>query len=446
MIVIDVEKVGNLVKKIVYDPETKEFLKIYSLCASNVTWEDTARTKGSSWGPNISDMTLRVDDNGRGINMPVIRSPNFSDVTHDIPMSHFNLQVGNEEYGTSKVVTLEEYLTNFQSYSEVDGSTTLFNSRDTEVLTSAQCCMLPCEDNGKVEFAVNLYNYQTTRDNPAVLVIVSTKDGTSAQILDASATQLLFNDKGRARNFAIERLKDVREKRTGVKQEKVKTFKEMKTEEKAENAILIFQVPLVVPKPERIMYGNMLGGAMKECCMSNSYGEEECDQLEGGIDMFGGGGDSDEEFWDEEDNCDDEVEETVFKSMSKKKCKFNAKSSKVQGSGMDMGVISLGEDKGEFKGTVGKKLVRDIDYPIRCTYQFYRVTDEDHITLENVTDIKEQLDTATSDSVASGSLVTGDSDRVTEPTLINEVTNMKVAGNTADPETADTVPVTLDNT
>lgn len=437
MIVIDVEKVGNLVKKIVYDPETREFLQTYSLCANTVTWEDTARTKGSCWGPNISDMTLRVDDNCSGINMPVIRTPNFKDVTHDLPISHFKLQVGNEEFGTSKVVSLDEYLKNFHQYSNVDGATDLWNERDTEILTGAQCCMLPCEDNGRVEFAVNLYNYQTTNENPAVLVIVATKDGTSAQVLNRQTTQLLFNDKGRARNFVIERLKDVREKRTGVKQEKVKTFKEMKTEEKAENAILIFQVPLVVPKPKRgAMLGSMYGGGLESYCMSNSYGEEECDQLEGGMDMFGGGGDSDNEFWDEEDN---EEPETVFKSVNKCKSK-----NKVKGSGMDMGVISLGEDKGEYKGTEGKKLVRDTDYPIRCTYQFYRVTDEDHITLENVVDIKEQLDTATSDSVASGSLVTSDSNRTTEPVVVSEVEVKVARGTSMDSDT--TVNVMIENT
>lgn len=435
MIVINVEKVGNLVKKIVWDPETRTLLQEHSLSASTVTWEDTARTKGSCWGPNISDMTLCVDDNECGMDMPVIRAPNFSDVTHDLPIDHFKLKVGNEENGTSKVVSLDEYLKNFHLYSDVKEETNLLDERDTEILTSAQCCMLPCEDNARTEFAVNLYNYQTTEENPAVLVIVSTKDGTSAQVLDANTTKLLFNDKGRARNFAIERLKDVREKRTGQKQEKVKSFKEMKTEEKAENAILIFQVPLVVPERPRRMLYDMYGGGEGMCLAASCGGidmcYEECDVLCGGMDMFGGD-ESDEECYEENLEC---VYRSIPKSMNVKKSK---------GSGMDMGVVSLGEDKGSFKGTKGLKLVRDTKYPVRCTYQFYRVTDEDHITLENIIDIKEQLATATSDSVASGSLVTTDSDRTTEPTLVNEVGRMKIVKSAGSDDSEDTVKVLIE--
>lgn len=54
----------------------------------NVMWEDTARTPGSVWGANISDMTLQVRHpdrpNQRNL-LPVIRHPNFTDKTGDVP-------------------------------------------------------------------------------------------------------------------------------------------------------------------------------------------------------------------------------------------------------------------------------------------------------------------------------------------------------------------------
>jgi hypothetical protein len=49
----------------------------------NVMWEDTARTPGSVWGDNISDMTLQVrhpDLPDRKELLPVIRYPNFTEL------------------------------------------------------------------------------------------------------------------------------------------------------------------------------------------------------------------------------------------------------------------------------------------------------------------------------------------------------------------------------
>ena len=59
----------------------------------NVTWEDTGRFQGSSVGPNISDLTLQVryteDGQNKAALLPVIRFPNFSDRTGDIPANRF---------------------------------------------------------------------------------------------------------------------------------------------------------------------------------------------------------------------------------------------------------------------------------------------------------------------------------------------------------------------
>ncbi len=54
-----------------------------------VTWEDSARNKNSSWGPCISDMTLNVC----GQNMPVIRQPKFADTTGDVALEKIPMKV-----------------------------------------------------------------------------------------------------------------------------------------------------------------------------------------------------------------------------------------------------------------------------------------------------------------------------------------------------------------
>lgn len=53
------------------------------IACTAVAWEDAARTAGSCFGPNISDMTLHVSGRGGsgGANMPIFRKPNFADLT-----------------------------------------------------------------------------------------------------------------------------------------------------------------------------------------------------------------------------------------------------------------------------------------------------------------------------------------------------------------------------
>ena len=233
---------NNLVSSITSDRETQRLLQEQGLRASKVTWEDTARNKNSCFGPNISDMTLSCEpeiDAGyswnRGSLMPVIRKPNFSDVTADVPLSKFNLVVGNENGSELKTVTLKEYLSDLSKYTDNTHNINLLDSEDKDVLTSTQCCVLPCEKEKSVDFTVQLFNYQSVSEDPAVLVVLVSKNGTSAQIVENSNQKLYFNDNGTAKNFNIERLQDNRERKTGKKQEKVKSFTEMKSEEKMEN-------------------------------------------------------------------------------------------------------------------------------------------------------------------------------------------------------------------
>jgi len=57
---------------------------------------------------------------------------------------------------------------------------------------------------------VHLFNYQSSSDDPAVLVVVASAKGSSAQAIYGGTTALYFNNAGKAVNYIAERLKDER--------------------------------------------------------------------------------------------------------------------------------------------------------------------------------------------------------------------------------------------
>ena len=52
----------NTIAKIADDALINSLAKSYGIEMMNVAWEDCARTKGSCFGSNISDMTLIIKD------------------------------------------------------------------------------------------------------------------------------------------------------------------------------------------------------------------------------------------------------------------------------------------------------------------------------------------------------------------------------------------------
>jgi hypothetical protein len=84
------EEVIRLTEGMVGDRQSQQLAGRHGLQILNVTWEDTARFKGSAVGPNISDMTIQVQrrvprtDRSELTCMPVIRYPNFADLSADI--------------------------------------------------------------------------------------------------------------------------------------------------------------------------------------------------------------------------------------------------------------------------------------------------------------------------------------------------------------------------
>ena len=211
-------KVTNMVS---YDSKANKLAKKAGLNINYVSWEDCARDKGSCWGPCISDMTLKVNESC----MPVMRQPNYTDKTWDVEMTKIPIVIGNHTINKDEeleTISLKDYLSNFSDFMTNDyykknkieiNLLSSKESKDSHVIMSSQACFLPIQSGEETKFNVALYNYQSQARNPAVLVIVSTSKGSSAQIIEGTSQILLFNNNGKKADFVGERVSDVRKKK-----------------------------------------------------------------------------------------------------------------------------------------------------------------------------------------------------------------------------------------
>lgn len=339
----------------------------------NVMWEDTARTPGSCWGDNISDMTLQVRYPDRPYEtelLPVIRYPNFTDKTGDVPLELVNLKVGNEQGRDLQIVTLQEYLTNLSQYISYPEklhpeSNPLITEKDTHVLVSAQACFLPIPLKGKCNFTPVLFNYQSRMDHPAVLAILVTTEGTSATIIDNTHDRarwgqtIYFNNNGQKTCLTGERLSDYKDRQAeaiaaqqGIALEEARS---QVTVAQDMNMVMIIQIPL---KFESITY--------------------------------------------EEPDCD--VDDVLFScAVGCSGIQFDLSES----SDMEDAVISYGEDEGEHLELGGQKLERDDRYPLRVTVQFYKATSNGIINDNDLENVRQCIEAAYTSADYIGSLVVG---------------------------------------
>ena len=352
------------------DPMANTLAQSYGLNIVNVMWEDTGRYKGSTVGPNISDVTIQVqyrDPNTRGYQlslMPVIRYPNFSDLSADIPLDEFYLLVGNEKGEPLHKVSLREYLGNFRSYLNKPNSwlgerDSLLAERDSFALVSAQAAFLPVPAQGKAEFNPVIFNYQSSQGNPAVLTIVATREGTSATIIDnlrdafpagfSWGQRLFFNQDGERASFTGERLTDftAREGETTGETPAV-------AGEGGLNMVLVIQVPLKYKEPP--------------------------------------------------------ARDMVFEAGY-----LYAVPAPMMKSDVEAAVIGHGKVEGPFTEIDGLEIERDERFPVRVTVQFYKATSNGVVSEADVQEIYDQIQRVYQDAAYVGSLVVeGETGRPTE--------------------------------
>jgi hypothetical protein len=354
----------------VWDQAAQALAAAYDLHIVNVAWEDTGRYYNSAVGPNISDVTIQVQHRDpvsgeyRLTLMPVIRYPNFTDLTADISPDQFYLLVGNENGEELHRVSLREYLADFRRYLHEPGSwsgrrSSLLAERDTHVLVSAQAAFLPIPPEGKAEFNPVIFNYQSYQGDPAVLTIVATREGTSATIIDnvrdafpagfSWGQRLFFNQNGERASFTGERLGDFLEGNHSGPSEGPHA-----AGESGLNMVLLIQVPLKQKHPMEAMFGAVM-------------------------------------------------EEAAGAPMLAAK------------SDVEAAVIGHGEVEGPFTEIDGLTIERDERFPIRVTVQFYKATSSGVVADADMAEIADQIQRVYEDTDYVGSLVVGGpSDRPTE--------------------------------
>ncbi len=330
-----------------------------------VAWEDTGRAADSSVGPQISDLRLQVrvpssDGKTKSVEtMPMMRSANFSDRTVDLPPSRFTLLVGNEKGLPLKAISLSEYLDELPKYLSnekgwtLSGNRSLFVPRDSHVLVSAQASFLPVPSKAGayVDFNPVLFNYQSGKDNPAVLAIVAGREGTSATIIDntrdsfsdtevsySTGQQLFFNANGKKAPFRGERMSSFVAQGGNAGGLSVGA-----NAASGLSVMTLIQVPL--KHKERTGWSK--GGSPEMLSFSRS----------------------------------------------------------MTAAGMEDAVISHGEIEGPFVEMDGRAIERDPRFPIRVTVFFYKATDSGTITQADMQGISADINRAYSNPDGVGSLV-----------------------------------------
>jgi hypothetical protein len=344
------------VEQMVHDSGVRAMAARHGLDLVNVTWEDTGRSKGSSVGPNISDMTIGVrDGNGQLHPMPVLRFDNFTDKTADVRIDDLYLRVGNATGDALRPVTLAEVLHDTRGFlhdpaSWAGSRRSLLADRDTHVLVSAQACFLPIPQSGAATFTPVLYNYQSYPGSPAVLTMVATREGTSIQVVENRggylSEVLSFNDDGERAPFTAERLTDFRASNGAAA-----------ASEPGLDMVMVIQVPLVqAPRPAPAW---------------DAFG-------------YGGGG---------------LMMESAAAPMASAKA--------MERSDVEVAVIGHGPTEGAYEEIGGLAIQRDTRFPVRVTVQFYRATSNGVVSEKDIADLRRQIDRVYADADYVGSLVTG---------------------------------------
>ncbi len=353
----------------------------------NLTWEDTGRFIGSAVGPNISDLTLELVERREGKRprnhlLPVLRYPNFTDRTADVPAERFVVRVGNEREGRPlRTVRLDELLAHlplFLSDPEAfRGRSSDFTApRDTHYLVSAQHVFVPAPERVRVELAPMLFNYQSAPGSPAVLVLLATREGTRIPVIEhredatipgGGGQRLYFNRAGRRTTFTAERRSDVaaRIERGDARAEDATALDE------GSDMVMIVQVPLVVPVRRRM--------APSDGFFMNPYG---------GAGIGSGAG-------------------------------YGAGSGRGA-SDVERAVVGHGLDEGPFAELRRQRIRRDPRFPIRVTIQFYRATSNGVLSPADVEAAAAQIERVYADADFVGSLVVGSQARPTSWTEFME--------------------------
>ncbi|MBA2543072.1 MAG: hypothetical protein H0V17_25750 [Deltaproteobacteria bacterium] len=215
----------------------------------------------------------------------------------------------------------------------------LFAKRDTHALVSAQHAFLPVPKEGKATFWPVIFNYQSSKKNPAVLTILVTRQGTSMTIIDnardtvgggdSRGQRLYFNHGGLKAPLIAERLADVKASGTTANGENAQDLAA------DSNVLMLIQVPLKYREPRRASPMK----SMDKAPASVGSGVAEQQRSRGGSDV-------------------------------------------------DVAVLGHGPVEGPYTELDGLAIERDARFPVRVTLQFYQATSNGVVSN---TDVKSML-------------------------------------------------------
>jgi hypothetical protein len=230
------------------------------------------------------------------------------------------------------------------------------------VLVSAQAAFLPVPQEGKAEFNPVVFNYQSVAEDPAVLVILATREGTSATIIDNTrdafpagfswGQRIFFNQNGERASLTGERLSDFL---ADPENRETSGDTPEAAGESGLNMVMLIQVPLKQKNPMTFKEGfDLLPAApLAEAEMSASD--------------------------------------------------------------VEAAVIGHGPVEGPYTEIDGLQIERDRRFPIRVTVQFYKATSNGIVSEADMAEIYTQIQRVYEESDYVGSLVVdGASERPTE--------------------------------
>lgn len=356
----------------VRDPALARLARNHGLHPVNVMWEDCARYLGSSVGPNISDLTLQVQhatsDGRAAALLPALRPPNFRDRTGDIALDRLFVLAGNHAGAPLELVSLRDLLGDLRAFltqpsSWAGDARSLLAPDEPHALVSAQACFLPVPRGAVATFNPVLFNYQSSRGNPAVLSILATPEGTSVTVIDnahegfapgqAWGQRLYFNEHGQRACLTGRRRSDVAA--TGAVTEPAGPSVGG-ADVGGVNVVLLVQVPLR-QRPQPVVYG-ALGGATMDFM-----------ELERGISV---------------------------------------------GPDLEDAVIGHGELEGPFREVDGLAIERNPRFPVRVTVQFYKATSTGEVSAAEMAQLADVIERVYAEADYTGSLVL-DGGRPTQP-------------------------------
>lgn len=337
----------------------------------SVSWDDPSRVgTNSPWGANIIDASLSVEmaDAKTGETtsalMPIVRAPNLQDVTADIDMDNFKINVGNARGEPLRQISLRqalekpwELMTDPDKWPLRDANGSKVGlyapGTDSQALVAAQSSLLPVsKEGGQATFTPSAYSYTSFNHDehgpqPTVLTLMVTREGTSMEILGDDeekvgfgADRLHFNENGQRAPLTAER--------AAQSSVAVDTSGNGQGNADQANRILFIQVPLI-PEHTRPRWG-------------------------GGI-----------------------LESVAFRA--------------APGPDLDDAVIGHGPTEGPYSEEMGKGWKRDTDVPVRVTVQFAKtLSDPKSLDAAALKGIRAEIDAVYENASRVGSLVmTGDS-------------------------------------